>query len=142
VHLSDGSTNLVPAGDREQVHGVWRVHAGLVRRALERGFYQGWDMHPGHLPTRYAVTFGFYRAGLHRAAGRLHDYLARTAGTVMDEPATARALARYLQRGHSCGAIDETELTALTGLDAERLAALARPRSDTEGVGAVRSDSS
>ena len=131
VHLSDGSTNLVPAGTREQVHRVWRVHAGLVRRALERGFYQGWDMHPGHLPTRYAVTFGFYRSGLQAAGGRLGDYLTRTTGTVMDEPATARALARYLQRGHACGAVDEAELIALAGVDAAGIAELARARSDT-----------
>ena len=25
----------------------------LVRRSLERGFYQGWDLHPAQLPTRY-----------------------------------------------------------------------------------------
>ena len=31
----------------DQVRSAWRLHAGLVRRALQRGFYQGWDMHPG-----------------------------------------------------------------------------------------------
>jgi citrate lyase beta subunit len=134
VHLSDGSTNLLPVGSAEHVHRAWAVHAALVRRALERGFYQGWDLHPGQLPTRYAATFGFYREGAGRAAQRLRDYLVSAETDVMDEPATARALARYLQRGHDCGAIDDAELVAMTGLTAAQVGALARPRSDTKGV--------
>ena len=133
VHLSDGSTNVIPVGSTEQVQAAWRLHAGLVRRALERGFYQGWDMHPGHLPTRFVATFAFYRASLPAATRRLSDYLAKTGSGVMDEPATVRALARYLERGFSCGAIDEQELTSLTGIGATDIAALARARSDTEG---------
>ena len=46
-----------------QVPAAWRLHAGLVGRALERGFYQGWDLHPGQLPTRYLATYAFYREG-------------------------------------------------------------------------------
>jgi citrate lyase beta subunit len=134
VHLSDGSTNVLPVGSREHVHRAWALHAALVRRALERGFYQGWDLHPGQLSTRYAATFGFYREGAARAAKRLHDYLVSADTDVMDEPATVRALARYLQRGHDCGAIDEAELVAMTGLTAAQVGALARPRSDTKGV--------
>ncbi len=75
VHLSDGSTNVLPTGSTDQVHSAWRLHAGLVRRALERGFYQGWDLHPGQLPTRFAATFAFYRSGAARAGRRLSDYL-------------------------------------------------------------------
>src|SRR3712207_5632070 len=29
-----GSTNVLPVGDRPRVHAAWRLHAGLVRRAL------------------------------------------------------------------------------------------------------------
>ncbi|MEP6630448.1 MAG: aldolase [Lapillicoccus sp.] len=134
VHLSDGSSNLLPVGSPEQVRRAWTVHAALVRRALERGFYQGWDLHPGQLPTRYAATFAFYREGAARAAQRLHDYLTNAETGVLDEPATLRALARYLQRGHDCGAIDEAELIAMTGITADQVATLARPRSDTKGV--------
>ena len=98
VRLSDGSTNILPVGDDEAVRDAWRLHLGLVRRSLERGYYQGWDMHPAQLPTRYAATFGFYRDGLPRAAGRLRNYLEQTGSGVLDEPATARALADYLLR--------------------------------------------
>jgi citrate lyase beta subunit len=134
VHLSDGSTNVLPLGDTAQVEAAWRLHAGLVQRALERGFYQGWDLHPHQLPTRYAATFAFYRHGLPRALSRLGNYVSRADSQILDEPATARALARYLQRGLSCGAVEETELVAGSGLTASQVATLARPRSDTENL--------
>ncbi len=134
VHLSDGSTNILPVGPPEQVQHAWRIHAGLVRRSLERGYYQGWDMHPGHLPTRFATNFAFYRQGFPQAARRLSDYAQQLDGDVMDEPATARALARYLHRGLSCGALDESEVTGATGLTPDSLARLARPKSDTHDL--------
>jgi hypothetical protein len=139
VHVADGSTNILPVGSAEDVRASWRLHAGLVQRSLERADYQGWDMHPGHLPTRFLVNFAFYREGFPRAAGRLSDYVAQTGSGVLDEPATVRALARYIYRGFGCGALDETELIASTGLDGDALAALARPKSDTEHLTDQRS---
>ena len=108
----DGSTNVLPVGSREAVHGAWRLHAGLVRRALERGFYQGWDLHPAQLVTRYTATYAFFRAALPAAAGRVTAYLDRAGAGVLDEPATARALAGVLLRGLDCGAVDEAEIRA------------------------------
>ncbi|MBC3190623.1 aldolase [Pseudonocardia sp. C8] len=128
VHLSDGSTNVLPTGDAEAVHAAWRLHHDLVRRSLERAYYQGWDMHPGHLPTRYVATFAFYREGFPAAAARLAAYLGSVESGIMDEPATARALARYLLRGIGCGAVGAEEATAATGVDVARLEQLARPR--------------
>ena len=127
VRLSDGSTNILPVGDDEAVRDAWRLHLGLVRRSLERGYYQGWDMHPAQLPTRYAATFGFYRNGLPRASGRLRNYLDHTGSGVLDEPATARALADYLLRAANCGATNAAELHELTGLSIEGISELARP---------------
>lgn len=132
VQLSDGSTNLLPVGPPEQVRQAWQIHAGLVRRALERGFYQGWDLHPGQLPTRFLVNFVFYRQTFAASARRLADYVHQRSSGVLDEPATARALARFLHRGLLCGATEEAELVSATGLDGAALEALARPRSDTE----------
>ncbi|WP_033294790.1 DUF6986 family protein [Amycolatopsis jejuensis] len=108
VRLSDGSTNRLPIGD--DLPGAWAEHLRLVRRSLENGFYQGWDLHPHQLPTRYAATYTFYREGFPSAAKRLLDYAAKTAGGVLDEPATAEALARYLLGGFHCGAVAEPEL--------------------------------
>jgi hypothetical protein len=134
VHLSDGSTNIVPVGTDEEIKAAWRLHHRLVRRSLERAFYQGWDLHPAQLPTRFVANIAFYREGFDRAAGRLRAYLSKAGGAVMDEPATARALARYLYRGYACGAVTETELITAVGLDATRLELLSRPKSDTENV--------
>jgi hypothetical protein len=125
VRLSDGSSNVLPEGGRDEVTGAWGLHARLVRRSLERGFYQGWDLHPAQLASRYAATFGFFREGLPAAAARLRSYVERTPGRVLEEPATARALAGYLGRGLDCGAITEPELAALTGLDRAGLDELA-----------------
>ncbi|MFJ8046375.1 DUF6986 family protein [Kitasatospora sp. NPDC096147] len=125
VRLSDGSTNVIPTGGTEQVHAAWKLHHGLVRRSLARAYYQGWDMHPAHLPTRYVAVYAFYREGLKAASARLAAYVAKAGGDVMDEPATARALSGYVLRGLDCGAVDLAEVTGLTGLDRKQLDALA-----------------
>jgi hypothetical protein len=104
-----------------------------VRRSLERGYYQGWDLHPAQLPTRFAATFGFYRDGFAAAAGRLRTYVERRDSGVLDEPATARALADFLLRGLDCGALSTAEVVDGTGLDTRRLAVLAHRA--TEGGG-------
>ena len=113
VRLSDGSTNILPIGDAATVLGAWRNHHRLVRRSLEHGYYQGWDLHPAQLPTRYAATYAFYREGLTSALDRLEAYVAHVEGAVADEPATARALARYVLRGVDCGAVDGSEVRGL-----------------------------
>jgi hypothetical protein len=129
VYLSDGSTNLLPAGDATSVRAAWTTHLQLVRRGLERGFYQGWDLHPAQLPTRYAATFGFYREGFAPAARRVRDYVARRPGSVLDEPATVRALADYLVRAVQCGAATTDEIETATTQSFPQLIALARPGS-------------
>ncbi|GAB3824009.1 DUF6986 family protein [Dactylosporangium cerinum] len=110
VHVADGSTNILPVGDTAAVHAAWRLHARLVRRGLERGIYQGWDLHPGQLPTRYAATFSFYLDGLVEARRRLDAYLSRRDSGILDEPATARAIARFLLRGVHCGALSASSV--------------------------------
>ena len=126
VRLSDGSTNVLPIGGPEAVRAGWALHHRLVRRSLERGYYQGWDLHPGQLPTRYAAVFAFYRDGLAQAADRLRRYVERTDSGFLDEPATARALADFILRGVDCGAVGAAEAQGLSGVDVAGLAVLAR----------------
>lgn len=131
IRLSDGSTNIIPVGDA--VEDAWKLHGRLVRRSLERGYYQGWDLHAAQLPSRFAATYAFYRQGLPAAAARLRTYLERdnadgTEGGVMDEPATARALAAFVLRGVQCGAVGTEEVQALAGVELSQLTALAHPR--------------
>lgn len=126
IRLSDGSTNIIPVGDN--VENAWRLHGRLVRRSLERGYYQGWDLHPAQLPSRFAATYAFYRQGLPAAAARLRNYVERTEGGVMDEPATARALAAFVLRGVQCGAVGADDVQALAGVGIPQLTGLAHPR--------------
>lgn len=124
VRLSDGSTNVLPVGDRAAVVAAWRLHGRLVRRSLERAFYQGWDLHPGQLPSRFVACFAFYRESFEAAATRLQGYVERADSGFLDEPATAAALSGFLLRGIDCGALDDLEVTDGTGADLPHLALL------------------
>ena len=131
VHLSDGSTNRLPVGDPAQRRETWALHARLVRRSLERGIYQGWDLHAHQLPTRFVTNYAFYRGAFDDAARRLVAYAGRSVpgietADVADEPATARALARYVVRGVLCGAVSQDELRE-KGLDPETVRTVANP---------------
>ncbi len=128
ARVSDGSTNVAPVGSTAQVHTAWRLHAALVRRSLERGFYQGWDLHPAQLPTRYLSTYLFFRQDLPVVGRRLAAYLSGGEGGVIDEPATAQALAGFLLRGVQCGAVGAGEAEQLTGSDLGSLTKLAARR--------------
>jgi citrate lyase beta subunit len=124
VRVSDGSTNVLPAGSTDAVRSAWALHARLVTRSLERGFYQGWDLHPGQLPTRYLSTYLFFRRDLAELGARLGVYLRSQSGGdggVLDEPATAQAMAAFLLRGVRCGAVDEGEVANLAGCDLDVL---------------------
>ncbi len=128
VRLSDGSTNVIPVGDPDHVRSAWQLHARLVRRSLERGYYQGWDLAATQLPTRYLATYAFYREGFAAAAARLDNYLHGSDARIMDEPATARALARFVVRGLECGAVTAEEVRSATGSEPAELVRLAHPK--------------
>jgi citrate lyase beta subunit len=115
VTLSDGATNIMPiprhraaAGgsltseqaieNRTVVHRAMRLHFEHVQRSLMHGYYQGWDLHPGQLPTRFAAAYAFFLQGFEPAAARLNFFL----------------------RGINCGAFTEEE-ACTTGLTLEDL---------------------
>ena len=131
VRLSDGSTNVIPAGDEASTIAAWQLHGRLVRRSLERAYYQGWDLHPAHLPSRLAASYAFFRDGLEQVAARLRNYVEQNTDGFLDEPATARALAGFLARGVQSGAVSAAELTDRVGISESALVALAYPRRDT-----------
>ena len=130
VLLSDGGTNVLPVGSTADVHRAWRLHYTDVRRSLEGGFYQGWDLHPAQLPTRFAAVFGFFLEGKRAVVERLRAALDKgtAAGSseagagVLDDPATGQALLSFFLRGRSCGAFRETD-AAQAGLSPEDLSA-------------------
>ena len=138
VMLSDGATNLLPVPrhrpqpgtsltsqqareNREAVHAAWRVHFEDVRHSLVNGFYQGWDLHPGQLVTRYAALYAFFLESLDSASERLRRFVEQAAqatltGGVFDDAATGQGLLNYFLRGLACGALseDEAKRTGLT----------------------------
>ncbi|GLZ44516.1 aldolase [Actinomycetospora sp. NBRC 106375] len=113
VPVCDGSSALLPVGSASDVLEAWRAQARIVRRALELGIGQGWDMHPGNVPIRLAVVHAVHRAGAPRAVERLRAYREGAASGVLDEPATERALVAFLRRGLACGALDADEVAGL-----------------------------
>jgi citrate lyase beta subunit len=125
--LSDGATNILPVGDTQSVHRAWALQARHIRRSLELGFTQGWDLHPAQLPARYAVVYEFFRRALPQQTDRLKAFVAQAAraslkGDVFDDAATGLGMINYFLRGLACGALDESDVAA-TGLRPQDLAA-------------------
>ena len=89
------------------------------------GYYQGWDLHPGQLPTRFAAVYSFFLQGFETAAARLRNFVEKAAqatlvGDVFDDAATGQGLLNFFLRGINCGAFTEEEACA-TGLTLEEL---------------------
>ena len=128
IWLSDGATNVMPIGSRDAVHRAWRLHAEHIRHSLVNGFYQGWDLHPAQLPSRYAAVYAFFLEGLAAASERLKNFVAKAAqatlvGDVFDDAATGQGLLNYFLRAMNCGAISEREAVEMSGLTLEELRA-------------------
>jgi citrate lyase beta subunit len=126
IWLSDGATNVMPIGSREVIHRAWRLHAEHVRHSLVTGFYQGWDLHPAQLPSRYASVYAFFLEGLDPASERLKNFVQKAAqatlvGDVFDDAATGQGLLNYFLRAMNCGAITEEEAVEKSGLTLDEL---------------------
>ena len=126
IWLSDGATNMMPDGSRDTVHRAWRLHAAHVRHSLINGFYQGWDLHPAQLPSRFASVFAFFLEGLDAASERLRNFVGKAAqatlvGDVFDDAATGQGLLNYFLRAVNCGAISEQEAVEKSGLTLDEL---------------------
>jgi citrate lyase beta subunit len=118
VWLSDGATNLLPIPP--DVPRAWRVHFDDVQHSLVNGFYQGWDLHPAQLPTRYAALYAFFLSALPAATARLRNFVDKAAqatlvGDVFDDAATGQGLLNFFVRGLNSGALTLEEAAA-TGL--------------------------
>ncbi len=139
VWISDGATNILPVGphrgplsppqeeeNRRVVHDAWRLHYQHVRSSLARAYYQGWDLHPAQLPTRYAAIYAFFLEGLEAAGERLKNFVGKAAqatlvGDVFDDAATGQGLLNFFLKALNCGAITEQEALAATSLTAQEL---------------------
>jgi hypothetical protein len=103
------------------VHQAWKLHFEHIRHSLVNGFYQGWDLHPAQLVTRYAAVYSFFLESLDAASERLRNFIDKAAqatllGEVFDDAATGQGLLNYFLRAMNCGAITTDEAQRLTGL--------------------------
>ena len=143
VWLSDGATNIMPVPahrateggaltseqegeNRRSVQRAWRLHYEHVQHSLTNAFYQGWDLHPAQLPTRYAAVYTFFLESLEAASERLSNFVEKAAratlvGDVFDDAATGQGLLNYFLRAINCGAVSEQEAIRLTGLTTDEL---------------------
>jgi len=142
VQLSDGATNIMPiaphrasAGqdlidaqrreNRDSVRRAWKTHFDDVTHSLVNGYYQGWDLHPAQLPTRYAALFAFFLAARPAATARLRNFVEKAAqatlvGDVFDDAATGQGLLNFFARAVSAGALTMEEACE-TGLSMEEI---------------------
>ncbi len=127
VQISDGATNVLPVGkDPAMIRQAWRLHYDDIRHSLTNAFYQGWDLHPAQLVTRYAAVYGFFLESVDAASERLRNFIAKAAratlvGEVFDDAATGQGLLNFFLRALNCGAVKENEIGALTGLTLDEL---------------------
>jgi citrate lyase beta subunit len=143
IWLSDGATNIMPVAphrategtpltpeqaeeNRSTVHRAWRLHYEHVQHSLRGGFYQGWDLHPAQLPTRYAAVYAFFLESLDAASERLRNFVEKAAkatlvGDVFDDAATGQGLLNYFLRAINSGAITEAEALQLSSLSLPEL---------------------
>jgi citrate lyase beta subunit len=143
IWLSDGATNIMPVGphrategspltqdqieeNRAVVHRAWKLHYDHIQHSLVGGFYQGWDLHPAQLPTRYAAIYSFFLESLDAASERLRNFVEKAAkatlvGDVFDDAATGQGLLNYFLRAINCGAVTEEEALELSGLTHDEL---------------------
>ncbi|GAA4230448.1 aldolase/citrate lyase family protein [Actinomadura meridiana] len=116
VRLADGASNVMPRNDGpDEVNAAWAAHAAHVGHSLRHGFYQGWDLHPAHLPSRYAAVYAFHLTGVDDVIGRVrawHEQAGGGANGAVDEPPVISALTARLRRAVDCGALDESVLPA------------------------------
>jgi citrate lyase beta subunit len=142
VWLSDGGTNVLPipphrlaqeegtlterqiSENRTVVYKAWKLHFDHVRHSLRNGYYQGWDLHPAQLPTRYAAAISVFLENLDETARRLRGFIDKTSHQskdVADDAATGQGLLNHFRRAIRCGAVTLDEAQILTGLSRSEL---------------------
>jgi citrate lyase beta subunit len=136
--LADGPVNIMPIAphrakdgetltaaqqqeNRAVVHRAWRLHFEAVRRSMASGFFQGWDLHPAQLPSRYAAVYSFFLESLDLTARRLRNFIEAAAqatrlGQVFDDAAMAQGLLNYFVQAVNCGAVTAEEVQSRTTL--------------------------
>ena len=129
IFLSDGATNIMPVAPHrgenlsalqvrenlKTVHRAWKLAYGHIRHSLAHGFYQGWDLHPGQIPVRYAANSAFFLEQIQESTVRLRNFVeqaskATLSGDIFDDAATGQGLLNFFFRALNSGAIDPEDV--------------------------------
>ena len=144
LFLSDGSTTVLPVApharakdgtplsdaqtseNRTSVHRAWKLHFDDVQHSLRLGFFQGWDLHPAQLVSRYAALYDFFLSGIGPAGERLRNFVAKSGqatlvGDVFDDAATGQGLLNFFLRALNSGALTEADALAASSLTRDEL---------------------
>jgi citrate lyase beta subunit len=133
VTVADGPTATLPLGiDRAAIHAAWDLHGRNVRRSIQHGFHQSWDLHPAQLPARYAAIFDLFHEAADGTAARLRNFLDKAAqatalGTAFDDAATVLGYLIFFDRAINCGAFTAEEVEHMTGLTRSQVSARVIP---------------
>ena len=125
VTLADGPTKTLPLGsDPTLIHDAWSKHMRNIRRSIQHGFHQSWDLHPAQLPARYAAIYDVFASSIEHTTARLQNFLkqkeqATALGTAFDDAATALGYEVYFERAVNCGFLTSEEAAAITTTRAE-----------------------
>jgi citrate lyase beta subunit len=144
IFLSDGSTTVLPVAphpqpkdgtplrdeqmveNRASVQRAWKLHFDDVQHSLRLGLFQGWDLHPAQLVTRYAALYDFFLRGTGPAGERLRNFVAKAGqatlvGDVFDDAATGQGLLNFFLRALNSGALTEADALAASSLTRDEL---------------------
>jgi len=143
IWLSDGATVQMPiapfkdkpgatlsesqlAANERAVHEAWLIAYKNVMESLRLGLYQGWDLHPAQMVSRYAACFTFFRTGMGPTSKRLKTFMEKAAqatlsGNDFDDAATGQGLLNFMIKAIDSGAASEEEVQKLTGLSLEEI---------------------
>lgn len=139
IWCSDGATTAMPIGRHneaklgrpltdveheqnfEDVHGAWKVAYDNVMDSLVMALYQGWDLNPAQLVSRYAALYAFFLGGMAEATERLGRFVQKASqatltGNAFDDAATGQGFLNFFLRAISCGAVTEEEVLKTTDL--------------------------
>jgi len=139
IFLSDGATNIMPVSPHrgedisnlqfkenlDSIHRAWKLSYKHIRHSLAQGFYQGWDLHPGQIPIRYAANASFFLEQVQESTTRLKNFVkqaskATLSGDVFDDAATGQGLLNFFFRALNSGAIDPEDIEK-TGVSVEEV---------------------
>lgn len=142
VGVSDGIINILPipkhrgenlsASQQEEnqkgLTEAWRYNYQMMMRSLDRGFYQGWDLHPSQVPIRHIANHVYVLREFPTAMKRMsgfanHSAQANRVGSFFDDRASVLGLLNFASRSIASGILNDKDFRD-QGIDLDQLRAM------------------